>query len=144
MFTAFEVFFDNGADKMVVRELVFIEHGRELSKNIMSYRFYLKTGRLYSKYKLQRSPKTISDDLCMDNYESVGRLEWLEVLSSIRLGAIDESIKLTSRLIKHNDTQHNQKYDGIKNPKHTGCPDKRPTHGCPKCLEAMTFPKRAT
>ena len=55
MFTAFEVFFDDGADKVVVRELVFIEHGRELSENIMSYRFYLKTGLLYSKYKLQRS-----------------------------------------------------------------------------------------
>ena len=26
MFTAFEVFFDDGADKMVVRELVFIQH----------------------------------------------------------------------------------------------------------------------
>ena len=52
MFTAFEVFIDNGADKVVVRELVFIEHGRELSENIMSYRFYLKTGRLYSKYKI--------------------------------------------------------------------------------------------
>ena len=99
MFTAFEVFFDNGADKMVVRELVFIEHGRELSENIMSYRFYLKTGLLYSKYKLQRSSENYFGDLCMDNYESVGRLEWLEVLSSIRLGAIDESIKLTSRLI---------------------------------------------
>ena len=55
VFAAFEVFFDDGADEMVVRELVFIEHGRELSENMMSYRFYLKIGRLYSQYKVQRS-----------------------------------------------------------------------------------------
>ena len=30
MFTAFEVFFDDGADKMVVRELVFIQHNISL------------------------------------------------------------------------------------------------------------------
>ena len=30
MFTAFEVFFDNGADEMVVRELVFIQHNISL------------------------------------------------------------------------------------------------------------------
>ena len=43
--------------------------------------------------------KTVSDDLCMDNYESDERLEWSEVLSSGRLNAVDESIKSTSRLI---------------------------------------------
>ena len=30
MFTAFEVFIDNGADKVVVRELVFIQHNISL------------------------------------------------------------------------------------------------------------------
>ena len=55
VFAAFEVFFDDGADEMVVRELVFIEHGRELSENMMSCRFYLKIGWLYSQYKVQRS-----------------------------------------------------------------------------------------
>ena len=30
MFTAFEVFFDDGTDKMVVRELVFIQHNISL------------------------------------------------------------------------------------------------------------------
>ena len=30
MFTAFEVFFDDGADEMIVRELVFIQHNISL------------------------------------------------------------------------------------------------------------------
>ena len=46
VFAAFEVFFDDGADEMVVRELVFIEHnGSLLGRDWVSYDVSIK-GRL--------------------------------------------------------------------------------------------------